>query len=254
MRERMLAGDLYIADDPELAQDSARARALAQRFNTMDPNDSSGCRSVLVELLGAFGEGSEIRPPFWCDYGYQTTVGARTFINFGLVSLDVASVTIGDDCLIGTDVLALAGALDGDLRRLPCDRGVGAGHLRLVRWKRSSDIAPRDHHRSRREARVGKVTIDPPVGRRRRLTWLRQRRVGVVVEQCLEGAAPAVGAVAERRGQVEVNPAFGDRLVARRCLCATCGGLRCRSSLSGVMVAGARHMRHRHDRRKRMSE
>jgi maltose O-acetyltransferase len=37
MRERMLAGDLYIADDPELAQDSARARALAHRFNTMDP-------------------------------------------------------------------------------------------------------------------------------------------------------------------------------------------------------------------------
>ncbi len=107
MRERMLAGDLYVADDPELAQDSARARALAQRFNTMDPNDSAGCRSVLIELLGALGEGSEIRPPFWCDYGYQTTVGARTFINFGLVSLDVASVTIGDDVQIGPNVQLL---------------------------------------------------------------------------------------------------------------------------------------------------
>lgn len=28
----MLAGDLYIADDPELAQDSLRAMALMERF------------------------------------------------------------------------------------------------------------------------------------------------------------------------------------------------------------------------------
>ena len=76
MRERMLAGELYIADDPDLARDAARARALTHRINTMDPNDSSGRRAVLEDLLGAFGEGSEIRPPFRCDYGNQTTVGA----------------------------------------------------------------------------------------------------------------------------------------------------------------------------------
>jgi maltose O-acetyltransferase len=52
---------------------------------------------VLRELLGSFGEGSEIRPPLWCDYGYQTHIGARTFINLGVVLLDVATITIGDD-------------------------------------------------------------------------------------------------------------------------------------------------------------
>jgi len=31
-RERMLAGDQYIADDPELAADSLRARGLQDRF------------------------------------------------------------------------------------------------------------------------------------------------------------------------------------------------------------------------------
>src|SRR5919202_5473395 len=54
-------------------------------------------RELLTELLGAFGEESEIRPPLWCDYGYQTFVGARCFANWGLISLDVATVTIGDD-------------------------------------------------------------------------------------------------------------------------------------------------------------
>jgi maltose O-acetyltransferase len=107
MRERMLAGELYIADDPELARDAMHARTLTHRMNTMDPNDTAGRRAILIELLGAFGEDSEILPPFRCDYGYQTTVGARTFANFGLVCLDVARVSIGDDVQIGTNVQLL---------------------------------------------------------------------------------------------------------------------------------------------------
>jgi len=107
MRERMLAGELYIADDPQLAHDADRALALTHRLNTMDPSDGPGRRAVLTELLGAFGEGSEIRPPFRCDYGYHTFVGARTFANFGLISLDVSTVTIGDDVQIGPNVQLL---------------------------------------------------------------------------------------------------------------------------------------------------
>ena len=107
MRERMLAGDLYIADDPELARDATRAQRLTHRFNTMDPGDADGRRTVLTELLGAFGEGSEIRPPLHCDYGSRTRIGARTFVNFGLMCLDVASITIGDDVQIGPNVQLL---------------------------------------------------------------------------------------------------------------------------------------------------
>jgi len=107
MRERMLAGELYIADDPELSVDADRAQSLSHRLNTMDPTDGAARRALLTELLGAFGEGSEIRPPFRCDYGYQTFIGARTFANFGLVCLDVATVTIGDDVQIGPNVQLL---------------------------------------------------------------------------------------------------------------------------------------------------
>jgi maltose O-acetyltransferase len=107
MRDRMLAGDLYIADDPELAADSARAQSLSHRYNTMDPTDGDGRRAVLEELLGGFGPGSELRAPFHCDYGYRTTVGARTFANFGLVCLDVAPITIGNDVQLGPGVQLL---------------------------------------------------------------------------------------------------------------------------------------------------
>jgi maltose O-acetyltransferase len=83
MRERMLAGELYIADDPELARDSARAQRLTRQINTIDPTDHQRRRELLAELLGAFGEGSDIRPPLQCDYGYQTFVGARCFAQLG---------------------------------------------------------------------------------------------------------------------------------------------------------------------------
>jgi maltose O-acetyltransferase len=107
MRERMLAGELYIADDPGLARESERAQRLTHLLDTADPTDAARRRELLTELLGAFGEGSEIRPPFRCDYGWQTFVGARTFANFGLVSLDVAVVRIGDDVQIGPNVQLL---------------------------------------------------------------------------------------------------------------------------------------------------
>jgi maltose O-acetyltransferase len=107
MRDRMLAGEPYIADDPVLAEESQRAQRLTHEINTADPNDHDLRRSLLTELLAGFGEGSEVRPPFHCDYGYQTTIGARTFVNWGLVSLDVATVTIGDDVQIGPGVQLL---------------------------------------------------------------------------------------------------------------------------------------------------
>jgi maltose O-acetyltransferase len=41
------------------------------------------------------------------DYGENLHVGARTFINFNLIALDVAPITIGEDCQIGPNVQLL---------------------------------------------------------------------------------------------------------------------------------------------------
>jgi len=118
-RERMLAGDLYIADDPELARESRRARELYGEFNASPPQDAEARLRILAELLGSFGEDSEIRPPFYCDYGYQTHIGARTFLNVGVVALDVARITVGDDVQIGplVQLLTPTHPVDPELRR-----------------------------------------------------------------------------------------------------------------------------------------
>jgi maltose O-acetyltransferase len=105
-RERMLAGDWYIPDD-ELAGMSRRAQHLDGRYAELRRTDAAAARDVLGELLGSLGEDTVIRPPLYVDYGVNLHLGARTFVNFGLVALDVARITIGDDVQIGPNVQLL---------------------------------------------------------------------------------------------------------------------------------------------------
>jgi maltose O-acetyltransferase len=107
MHERMLAGDLYIADDPEIGEQSATALDLMGAYNATSVRQGPLRRQLLEQLLGAVGEGTEIRPPFSVDYGSHIRIGARCFANFGLVALDVAPITIGDDVQIGPNVQLL---------------------------------------------------------------------------------------------------------------------------------------------------
>lgn len=107
MRERMLAGDLYIADDPELGEQSSQALDLIQVYNATSVRAVEERRRLLHDLLGSIGEGTEIRPPLYVDYGSHIAIGARSFANFGLVALDVAPITIGDDVQIASNVQLL---------------------------------------------------------------------------------------------------------------------------------------------------
>ncbi|GGZ41000.1 sugar O-acetyltransferase [Streptomyces bluensis] len=105
--ERMQAGDFYIADDPEIARLLQRAVSLAARYQTAFAEDAEAAQPLLQELLGSLGEQAHIRPPLYVDYGSNITIGARTFVNYNLTALDVAPITIGEDCQIGPNVQLL---------------------------------------------------------------------------------------------------------------------------------------------------
>ena len=106
-RERMLAGDLYTAEDPELAAALRRATRLADEYNGLAPRDPEAAKEILATLLGGVGAETTVRAPIYVDYGEHLTIGARTFVNFGLVALDVAPIAIGDDCQLGPNVQLL---------------------------------------------------------------------------------------------------------------------------------------------------
>lgn len=124
----MLAGDMYIADDPTLRQESDRAARLTHAFNCTSGDDHAGRDAILRELLGSVGQGTVVRPPFRCDYGYQTHIGARTFANWGLIALDVGKIAIGDDVQIGPNVQLLTATHPIEL--VP----------RLLKWEGSKPI------------------------------------------------------------------------------------------------------------------
>ncbi|WP_406725018.1 sugar O-acetyltransferase [Streptomyces sp. GD-15H] len=105
--ERMQAGDLYIADDPEIARRQQQAVRLAARYQAAYAEDAEAAEAILAELLGAVGDRAHVRPPLYVDYGSNITIGARTFVNYNLTALDVAAIVIGEDCQIGPGVQLL---------------------------------------------------------------------------------------------------------------------------------------------------
>ncbi|MFH8974902.1 sugar O-acetyltransferase [Streptomyces sp. NPDC017890] len=105
--ERMEAGDLYIADDPEIARRQQHAVRLAARYQAAYAQDAAAAQPILEELLGSLGAEAHVRPPLYVDYGSNITIGARTFVNYNLTALDVAAITIGEDCQIGPGVQLL---------------------------------------------------------------------------------------------------------------------------------------------------
>jgi maltose O-acetyltransferase len=118
MRERMLRGELYIADDRENATEFARVQELLASFNGSAPGAADERDALLRRMLSYVGEGVVVRPPFFCEYG-AIRIGAGTFINVDALMLDVVPITIGTACQIGTRVQLLTAGhpLDPEPRR-----------------------------------------------------------------------------------------------------------------------------------------
>jgi maltose O-acetyltransferase len=106
-KQKMLAGDLYDAGDPEIQADLAATREWLVRYNASLGATSEERHRLLVERFGAVGQGTGIRPPFHCDYGFNIRVGDGVFLNFNCVILDVVEVTIGDKTQIAPGVQIL---------------------------------------------------------------------------------------------------------------------------------------------------
>jgi maltose O-acetyltransferase len=132
-KQRMCAGELYKASDPEVRADYERAQRLARAVNATAVEDIAGRRPLLAELLGAIGARSDVLPPLYCDYGRNVHLGDRVFVNFGAILLDTREIALGDEVLLGPWVQLITAdhPLDAQLRRDGWESGrpieIGAG-------------------------------------------------------------------------------------------------------------------------------
>lgn len=127
-KAKMIAGELYRASAPELQADNLRARRLLDRYNAALAVQASERLAMLRELLGEVGADVDIRPPFFCDYGYNIRMERGVFLNYNCVILDVTVVVIGEGTQIGSAVQILT----ADHPRDPQERRAGLEYGRPV--------------------------------------------------------------------------------------------------------------------------
>lgn len=125
MKQRMQRGELYIAADPQLEADFARAQEIVERYNATPHARAAERDRILRELLGGVGDEVVVRSEFRCDYGTQISIGSGTFVNYGCVMLDVAPIRIGAHCQIATCVQLLTAThpIDPAARRAGWESG-----------------------------------------------------------------------------------------------------------------------------------
>ena len=120
-KQKMKSGQLY-RFGPELAAEQLRAGKLLEAYN-LTSYDKAECRTaILTELLGSLGKGTILRPPFYCDYGYNIFLGAEVFLNYSCILLDVAPIRIGDFTQIGPAVQIYAADHPRDSEKRLSDR------------------------------------------------------------------------------------------------------------------------------------
>lgn len=101
-KEKMIAGELYFANDPELVADRMFARSQIQIINQAE---SAELRSQLLkETFGRTGKKIYMEPVINFDYGYNIFVGENFYANFNCTFLDVSTIEIGDNCMFAPNV------------------------------------------------------------------------------------------------------------------------------------------------------
>ena len=81
----------YLASDPVLVDGRLTAKRLCRALNDTvgDPSNIGAAKlaekrsEILDSLLGSFDPTAvEIEPPFWCDYGYNISLGKGFYCNY----------------------------------------------------------------------------------------------------------------------------------------------------------------------------
>ena len=120
-KEKMLAGLLYDANnDRNLIKERLVCKDKIFNYNRLRPSDLMFRKTLLLEILGKTGENFIIEQPFYCDYGYNISVGENFIANINFIVLDAAAVTIGDNVFIAPNVgiYTASHPLDAETRNL----------------------------------------------------------------------------------------------------------------------------------------
>ncbi|MBC8558658.1 sugar O-acetyltransferase [Clostridiaceae bacterium NSJ-33] len=87
--------------NPVFEEEISKCKDKCYQYNQLNPNDRETQRNLLAQILGEMGENVIFTPPFWCDYGYNISVGNDFYSNHNLIITDGAKVSFGNNVFIG---------------------------------------------------------------------------------------------------------------------------------------------------------
>ena len=117
--EKAQNGYLYDANyDKEIVEVRTRCADLCYEFNNCRPSDLEKQQELLEQILGSMVGNPVITAPFYCDYGFNISVGKNFYTNHNVTILDGAKVSFGDNVFIAPNcVFSTAGhAIDSEQR------------------------------------------------------------------------------------------------------------------------------------------
>ncbi len=105
-KEKMISGMMYCGKGPELTAELKHVRELLRQYNSdlLSGRYDKSKYTLINQIINSADGKPNVQPPFYCDYGYNITVGKNFFCNYNNVMLDVCPITIGDNCMFAPDV------------------------------------------------------------------------------------------------------------------------------------------------------
>jgi acetyltransferase-like isoleucine patch superfamily enzyme len=98
---------------PEFARHAERIAEVTDatsRLNVLPFSDSEGRAELLSVVFGGpLPESVTIYPPFFTEYGLNTTFGRNVFVNQGCTFMDKGGIRIGDGVMIAPKVSLITG-------------------------------------------------------------------------------------------------------------------------------------------------
>ncbi len=102
----MISGKLYNPLNPDITKIHNKGLYLCEKFNKISVRKQKQKQKVLEKLIpSSKGNNLGIFSPFYCEYGINIKVGKNCFINYNSIFLDVSPITLGNNVLIGANVV-----------------------------------------------------------------------------------------------------------------------------------------------------
>lgn len=117
---RMHSGKLYYCDNKELVDDQVTYLDMVFEYNHLKPSQTKEKQTLLKNMFKSMGENCYIETPFYANWGGKNvSLGDNVYANFNLVLVDDTYITIGDNVMLGPNVVLSTGThpVEPNIRR-----------------------------------------------------------------------------------------------------------------------------------------